>query len=306
MPPARPPPLVISDGPSIEAEELPPVSPCLGRRAGRLLAESLDAKQRDAQLPKRIMSTPAKLSEMWSQESAEPHAATAADAEKARAATMRQHRRSASHERSPLPAEWLAVLRNKSKMGQQPNESACSASFGATQLTPFIEGRLPAPPQPPLLTVSESMPAAFGATQAGPPPLRCASSAPAAVAASPCLGRRAGRLWAESLDAQQNDAGHPKRIMSTPGMLNEMRNAESAVPQAVATEACKTNRAATVRQHRRSASHGHERNPLPAEWRLEANPSQSAAFKALASAAEDCLDSASPQSTIDLRVSYEE
>ena len=81
-----------------------PASPCVGRRAGRLLADSLQADKGPPPPPMRIMSHPARLDQLWMGEAAMSLAAAAGQA-----STVRQHRRNDSRERSPLPADWTAV-----------------------------------------------------------------------------------------------------------------------------------------------------------------------------------------------------
>lgn len=259
-----------------------PLSPTVGRSTG-LVAESREANR--SVPPKRIMSTPANLNELSSSESTRSDAAIAMSEHKC-AATMRPHRRVASFERSPLPAEWRASGSTvKARPSLESPRSAAStfealASYSGDCRTPAVS-----PTAIPLLSRCHSMPATSTAAVQLPP------------ATSPCVGRRAGQLVFESLQAEARKM--PERTMSTPAKLNELFGAQL-------NPACGRKMAATTRQSRRGASF--QRSPLPPEWRAlrnisEAGPPQTqssdscgagSAFSALGSCAEDCLVAPSP------------
>ena len=99
-----------------------------------MLAVSLKA---DAmQPPKRAMSYPAKLDELWLQP-ATGGVTEQQQQQQRRASTVRhRHRRLGSHERSPLPADWLAMH----KASQAQREAACmDGSVAFAELSPCAE-----------------------------------------------------------------------------------------------------------------------------------------------------------------------
>ena len=261
-------PTPVLDEPQEMVEQSEVASPRIGRRAGRLLAASLQMslQHQGSPPPKRVMSHPSRLFELQAACPSMNHTVLSDGLPSSPRSTSR---RAPSHERSPLPPEWRASREEVQCLPGATYQTVATCGTAeppcrAAATTPCVADTFAAVEAP---CAATRVPAATGPTSAH----------------SPTVGRGVGRQLGEFL--QPNGRLPPRRAMSHPARLDEL---QSFIEQAAGKDAEQPSSPLHERSRMSSRWGGlHESQALPRASLCE--PHCSLNIRALAGCVEDSL-----------------